>query len=66
MLIMKSGKHLTDGMEQQNQDKIKTLAENETDVGNSKGVNNNQPKKKNLQNGGLCCHSGPQREGKRM
>ena len=31
MLIMKSDKrHLTDGMEQPNQDKIKTLAENET------------------------------------
>ena len=31
MLVMKSGKrHLTDGMEQPNQDKIRTLAENET------------------------------------
>ena len=31
MLVMKSGKrHLTDGMEQPNQDKIKTLAENKT------------------------------------
>ena len=31
MLVMKSGKrHLTEGMELQNQDKIKTLAENET------------------------------------
>ena len=31
MLIMKSGKrHLTDGMELPNQDKIRTLAENET------------------------------------
>ena len=31
MLIMKSGnQHLTDGMELPNQDKIKTLAENET------------------------------------
>ena len=31
MLVMKSGKrHLTDGMELANQDKIKTLAENET------------------------------------
>ena len=30
MLVMKSGKrHLTDGMEQPNQDKIRTLAENE-------------------------------------
>ena len=31
MLVMKSGKrHLTDGLELPNQDKIKTLAENET------------------------------------
>ena len=31
MLVMKSGKrHLTDGMEIPNKDKIKTLAENET------------------------------------
>ena len=31
MLVMKSGKqHLTDGMELPNQDKIRTLAENET------------------------------------
>ena len=31
MLVMKSGKrHLTDGMELPNKDKIKTLAENET------------------------------------
>ena len=30
MLVMKSGKHLTDGMELPNQDKIKTLTENET------------------------------------
>ena len=31
LLVMKSGKrHLTDGMELPNQDKIKTLAENET------------------------------------
>ena len=31
MLIMKSGKrHITDGMELPNQDKIRTLAENET------------------------------------
>ena len=31
MLVMKSGKQqLTDGMEQPNQDKIRTLAENET------------------------------------
>ena len=31
MLVMKSGKqHLTDGMEQPNPDKIRTLAENET------------------------------------
>ena len=31
MLVMISGKrHLTDGMELSNQDKIKTLAENET------------------------------------
>ena len=31
MLVMKSGKrHLTDGMELPNQDKIKTFAENET------------------------------------
>ena len=31
VLVMKSGKrHLTDGMELPNQDKIKTLAENET------------------------------------
>ena len=31
MLVMKSGKrHLTDGLEQPNQDKIRTLAENET------------------------------------
>ena len=31
MLVMKSGKrHLTDGMEQPNHDKIRTLAENET------------------------------------
>ena len=31
MLVMKSGKRqLTDGMELQNQDKIKTFAENET------------------------------------
>ena len=31
MLVMKSGKrHLTDGMELPNQDKIKTLAENKT------------------------------------
>ena len=31
MLVMKSGKwHLTDGMDLPNQDKIRTLAENET------------------------------------
>ena len=31
MLVKKSGKqHLTDGMEQPNQDKIRTIAENET------------------------------------
>ena len=31
LLVMKSGKrHLTDGIEQPNQDKIRTLAENET------------------------------------
>ena len=31
MLVMKSGKwHMTDEMEQPNQDKIRTLAENET------------------------------------
>ena len=31
MLVMKSGKrHMTDGMEQPNQDKIRTLGENET------------------------------------
>ena len=30
MYVLKSGKHLTDGMELPNQDKIKTLAENET------------------------------------
>ena len=34
MLVMKNGKrHLTDGMELPNQDKIKTLAENETYLG---------------------------------
>ena len=32
LLIMKSGKrHITDGIELPNQDKIRTLAENETD-----------------------------------
>ena len=33
MIVMKSGKrHLTDGMELSNQDKIRTFAENETDI----------------------------------
>ena len=32
MLVLKSGKrHMTDGMEQPNQDNIRTLGENETD-----------------------------------
>ena len=30
LLVMKSGKHLTDGIELPNQDKIRTLAENKT------------------------------------